>query len=335
MSRSFALVAALVAATGQFTVALAAPIPKGAKSKSWVGKTVFPRKSSPVGTYKQQPAGLPRLTKPDGSPRELTRTMYAGSWEVQSESGTRVEVIEGGAAFWMQKEQLVLLGEAEAFYTKALAGESRDPYLYNSRGWARHLSGKNAESIKDFDEFMKPLPNENASATQQRKRAGLNNRGLALVELGKFDAAIKDFDESLRLGYTPAHLNRGWTYHRKGDYRRAVDDYTAILATRPDHVSAQNNLAWLKATCPDPAFRDGKEAVKIAKSVCERTGNRTGMYLDTLAAAYAEAGDFAAAVAAESLALEDARFLRRGGDEAQARLRLYESKKPYRNSPQK
>jgi tetratricopeptide (TPR) repeat protein len=336
MSRPFAPVAFLLslAAAGHFGPAVAAPVPKGAESKSWVGKTVMPKKPGTLGAYKNAPPDLPRLVKPDGTPRELTRTMYAAAWEVKSESGTRVEVAEGGVAFWMEKERLVPLGEAVGFYTKALEGESKEPYLYNFRGWARHLLGKDEEAVKDFGEFMKRSPTDDANAIRQRQFAGLNNRGLALAATGKFDEAIKDFDEAMRLGNSSARLNRGWTYDRKGDYRRAADDYAAILDARPGNPAALNNMAWLKATCPDAAFRDGKEAVRLAKQLCELAGPE-GMYLDTLAAAHAEAGDFAAAVEAEEKALQDGGYVRKRGDDALVRLRLYQQKKPFRSQPRK
>jgi hypothetical protein len=59
------------------------------------------------------------------------------------------------------------------------------------------------------------------------------------------------------------------------------------------------------------------------------------MFLDTLAAAHAEAGDFAAAVKAQEKALEDAGFARKSGEDAQKRLQLYKDKKPYRTKPLK
>jgi tetratricopeptide (TPR) repeat protein len=313
-----------------------APVPKGAESKSWVGKTVLPKKTSPQGVYKEQPVLLPRpVNNPDGTPGELTHVLYAASWEVKSEKGTRVEVVEGGVAFWMQKDSLVPLGEAVAFYTTALKDDPADAYAYNFRGWARYLLGKNEEAVKDFDAFLQRSPTDDAFAFQQKRQVGLSNRGLALTGLGKFDAAIKDLDEAVKLGNPNARSNRGWAYELKGDYKKAADDYAAVLNLRPADLPALNNMAWLKATCPGAAFRDGKDAVKLAKQACELTGHREGMYLDTLAAAHAEAGDFAAAVAAQEKALEDAGYVRKEGVEAQNRLRLYQGKKPFRSQPRK
>ncbi len=53
--------------------------------------------------------------------------------------------------------------------------------------------------------------------------------------------------------------------------------------------------AWIWATCPDSRYRDGKQAVESATRACELTGWKSPDELDTLAAAYAESGDFTAA----------------------------------------
>ena len=56
-------------------------------------------------------------------------------------------------------------------------------------------------------------------------------------------------------------------------------------------------LAWLRALAPDPAYRDGAEAVRLAIQACELTGYRKPVFIGTLAAARAEAGDFPSAIA--------------------------------------
>lgn len=330
VSRRMAIAAGASAAVALIGgAAPAAPVPKGEENKSWVGKTVLPKKADPFGAY---PA--PVQPDPNGPTAELSRMLIGASWEVKAEKGTRVEVIENGTAYWVEKELLVPLADAVEFYTKAIKADEKDAYAYNFRGWANYLLGKPDEAIEDFDEFLKLYPVENAFSAIHRP-TGLSNRGLVLAEQGKFDAALKDLDEAVKLGHLPAVLNRGWAHELKGDYKKAAADYAALLDEVAEYPPALNNLAWLRATCPDAAFRDGKEAVKLAKQLCDKTGNREGTHLDTLAAAHAETGDFSAAIKAQELALEDKGFAKKYGDDAQKRLQLYKDKKPYRSEPLK
>ena len=303
-----------------------APVPKG-DDKSWVGQTVLPKKPDPVAVYKDTPEGVPFDLDNAG---EVRKVLSGASWEVKSEKGARVEVIEDGVSFWMEKEQLVPLADAVEFFTKALEVDEKDAYAHNFRGWAKYLLGKSADAVKDFDKFLELAP-----AARGHRVVGLSNRGLVLAEMGKFDAALKDLDDAVQQGHTLAQINRGWAYERKGEYKKAADDYNSALTQHVGTALALNNLAWLKATCPDEKFRDGKEAVRLAREVCERTGNREGMFLDTLAAAHAEAGDFAAAVKAQERALEDRGYARKDGEGARKRLQLYQNKKPYRSEPLK
>ena len=95
---------------------------------------------------------------------------------------------------------------------------------------------------------------------------------------------------------------------------------------------AYDRLAWIYATCPISAWRDAQEAVRLAKYAVQLTQSQQAPLVDTLAAAYAEAGEFPRAVEAAEQAL---RHAQRDGDEtlaAEIRSRLagYRAGKPYR-----
>jgi len=94
-------------------------------------------------------------------------------------------------------------------------------------------------------------------------------------------------------------------------------------------IHALNGLAWLLATCEDAAVRDGPGAVAYAKKAVAATNRKIPAALATLAAAYAEAGEFAKAIGIqkEAIALEHRESLKK---DLAARLRLYESNTPYR-----
>ncbi len=99
----------------------------------------------------------------------------------------------------------------------------------------------------------------------------------------------------------------------------------------PDFPGALNNLAWILSTSPDPACRDGTEAVRLAQKACDLTGHKRAEMLGTLAAAYAEAGRFPEAIAAGEkagkLAAGDGNLgLKEKNDKL---LALYREGKPY------
>jgi tetratricopeptide (TPR) repeat protein len=97
-----------------------------------------------------------------------------------------------------------------------------------------------------------------------------------------------------------------------------------------------DELAWLLATYPDSKSRDGTEAIRLAERACDLTERRIPALLDTLAAGYAEAGDFARAIAAVEEALNGARS---SGDSdavklSESILASLRDNLPYRQEPE-
>jgi hypothetical protein len=91
----------------------------------------------------------------------------------------------------------------------------------------------------------------------------------------------------------------------------------------------------MQATCPAAEARNGAEAVKLAMKACELTGWIGPAHLDTLAAAYAETGDFDSAVKwqKEAVRLLTKKDPAEWSAQFEDRLKLYESGKPCRESP--
>jgi formylglycine-generating enzyme required for sulfatase activity len=157
-----------------------------------------------------------------------------------------------------------------------------------------------------------------------------NTRAHVWLARKEYAKALADYDRTLRLnpGYARAYYNRALVRRLKKEYVGALSDYGEALRLNPKDVNAYNMQAWLLATCPDPSLRDGKRAVESAKRACELSGWKYAHCLDTLAAAFAELGDFAQAVQFQRQALEV------GGPNLdqgyRRRLELYEAGKPYR-----
>jgi tetratricopeptide (TPR) repeat protein len=183
---------------------------------------------------------------------------------------------------------------------------------------------------KDFagaiELFNKAIERNPASAFAHLGRA------VAYQSLGEFDTAIDDFDQAIRvnprLGLVFA--SRGEAWHAKGDYEKALADFDEAIVPKTGEA-AFNSRAWLRATCPDEKFRDGAKAIEDATESCELTDWMNAEFLDTLAAAYAEAGNFDEAVELQKRAIEHAPE----NNGFENRLKLYQEAKPYREEPRK
>jgi hypothetical protein len=97
----------------------------------------------------------------------------------------------------------------------------------------------------------------------------------------------------------------------------------------PNNPQAQNNRAWFWATCPDATYRDGLKAVDAATKAALMTKWKDFEILDTLAAAFAETGDFDKAIEWQTKAIELCTD-EKTQQTLKTRLELYEKKTPYR-----
>ena len=159
------------------------------------------------------------------------------------------------------------------------------------------------------------------------------NRGLARYQKADLDGAIADQSKAIEIdhGFAPAYYHRGLARHKSADFDGAIADYNKAIKIDPRAFS-YNSLAWLLATSSKKGVRDGKTAVEHAREAAELTNWEDANVLDTLAAAYAEAGNFEEAVKWEIKALSFPEFAQSYGEEARKRLQLYTERKPYHES---
>jgi TPR repeat protein len=131
--------------------------------------------------------------------------------------------------------------------------------------------------------------------------------------------------------YPMAESSLGWMYaHGQGvkkDATEALNWYRKAADT--GYPFAQNQLAWMLAISTNESFRNGPMAVGYAEKAVAATHRTNAAFLDTLAAAHAETGDFDKAVATQNEAIALLKDTNSRQDYA-SRLRLYESKAPYR-----
>ena len=135
--------------------------------------------------------------------------------------------------------------------------------------------------------------------------------------------------------YAKAYHNRGLAYLSKAEYDQAVRDFAKAIELNPDSVRAYNSLAWILATCPESQIRDGAEAVRLAERACGLGNNRVPALLDTLAAAYAETGQYDQAIKTAEGAVQLAKAAKDEEltEKILRRIELYKGRQPYHSQP--
>jgi tetratricopeptide (TPR) repeat protein len=231
---------------------------------------------------------------------------------------------------------------------------------FNDLGMLLVGTGRVEEAVAQFEKAAELKPDFAAARA---------NLGGALAKLGRLDEALVQLRQALESDarYAPAHYHLGLVLSRRGDEQGAIREWRSALSLDPKYAQAHVSLgdaldaqghaaealahwreglglepndppalrrvAWRLATSPDAAIRDGAEALAFAVRALQLSGGKDAQVLDTLAAAYAEKGQFANAV------LTARRAQARAAQENQPalahdiglRIALYEAGQPFRD----
>ena len=186
-------------------------------------------------------------------------------------------------------------------------------------------TGKSDEAIPYLEKAAQLAPGDAGIQT---------NLGAALVEQGHMEAAIPHLEQAVQAApeSADAHYHLGAAYAGQARIANAVGEWNKALEFDPNYVPALFRLAQVLASNPNPSLRNGGEAVELAEHAAKLTGSRQPAILDTLAAAYAEAGRFpeATETARRALSLANQQNDRQLVAGLNARLALYEAGTPFR-----
>jgi tetratricopeptide (TPR) repeat protein len=243
---------------------------------------------------------------------------------VRDDDGNRVKVrSRDGQETWIAKDKVVPIEDADGPLGDAIRKHPDSIPLRRTRARVRQLRG-------DLDGALGDLTA--AVALDPASAAILHQRALVHADRKDFEKALGNLDEAVAIATEDPTMRCALAEmrSRSGRFAEAVADYEEVLREIDDHEPALNGLAWMLATCPTAENRDGRRAVKLAESAVESSKRKNASYLDTLAAAYAEAGRFDDAVRVQQEALADREFRRRSGNAASERLEGYKQRKAYR-----
>jgi tetratricopeptide (TPR) repeat protein len=161
--------------------------------------------------------------------------------------------------------------------------------------------------------------------------------GRAFLEKGELDTAIAHCRAALLIRPDDAdcHTVLAAALDEKGETAEAIRHYEKALKIFPQSISALTNLAWLLATSPSESLRNGGKAVEIARQADQLSGGTNTVVLRTLAAAYAETGQFGKAIESARTAVQLARM--HDDDsltmELEQQIALYRLHMPYHETP--
>jgi len=215
------------------------------------------------------------------------------------------------------------LNEAVAQLTKALEVSPRDIATLLLRAGVYYQMKQIDKALADVDEAIRIEPRipqshllraeiyagdgrlDQAIAVLEQLTQMAPGQPLLLKQLGNYyindgkpRKAIEVLTQANRVE-SDNHITlqlRGNAYLNVGDHAEAIADFKRAEAlVEEDDDGLLNNYAWVLATSPLAELRDGKRAVELATRACELTAYETPHILSTLAAAYAETGDFATA----------------------------------------
>jgi tetratricopeptide (TPR) repeat protein len=215
------------------------------------------------------------------------------------------------------------LDRAEDEFRAALA---LDPASWHARyglGEALVRQGKYADGATELAQVLETKPDLGSARLQY---------GLALAAQGQAPEAIAAFSEAVRRkpDFALAHFHLGRVLSETGKPLEAVQHYHEAVKLMPNFADALNRLAWLLSVNPDPAVRNGPEAVELAERACKASNYTQPAMVRTLAAAYAESGRFDDAV---KMAERGCGAMARVPQEEQrcrAMLELFRAGQPYR-----
>ncbi len=223
------------------------------------------------------------------------------------------------------------IAESRADIKEVLAAVPGLPQALLVRSFTSAREKKFDAAIDDLKEVIEAIgENGNSSGLQLQLGAYYvaDKKPRKAVEIitNLLDEGIEDTELK-----SSALRSRADAYLAFGKHTDAIKDYEEALKIDPADSGILNNLAWVLATSPDDKIRNGDKSIEYGLKACELTQYKASHILSTLAAGYAEKGDFETAIKWSSKAVE---IGGNGENDEQLKQELegYKQKKPWREA---
>jgi tetratricopeptide (TPR) repeat protein len=285
---------------------------------------------------------------------------FSTAWTYRSWAGGIVSALVLAALMVCAWRQTSLWRNSETLWTHALSCTSRNALAHYSLATDLADRGRMDEAIAHFQEALRIEPGRAQTH---------NNFGNVLALRGRVEEAIAEYEKAVaikpdyanahsnlsivlfrcgRIGDAEAHCrkaleadperidaryNLALLLLRSGRVAEALAQLREVLRLRPNDVGLLNDTAWVLATDPNASIRDGRQAVEFAERAAKLSAGQDPAILGTLAAAYAERGQFPQAVqtAGKALDLATQQGSPNLAKSIQAKIRLYKAGTPFRD----
>ena len=211
---------------------------------------------------------------------------------------------------------------ASADFSQAIQINPKNEYAFFLRAWVYDNENNYPKAIADYSQIIQLNP---------KSTDAYNDRANDYSQQDNYAGAVADYSRVIQInpGQVEGYSSRGNAYEQNGDYTNALANFTQAVRLDPQNATAANDLAWLLAICPQASLRNGAKAVQEATAACTLSEWNEPNYVDTLAAADAETGDFAGAVKWETQYLASPDLTASDIADAKSRLALYQAGQPY------
>jgi tetratricopeptide (TPR) repeat protein len=250
-----------------------------------------------------------------------SETLFRHATEVTQGNGL-MESSLGRALFLEGRKE-----EAMAHLRLGAALTPENPVVHYNLGYALLSLQRAPQAVEQLDIAVTMAPKQAAYQFAL---------GAALLKNGQVADAIRhlELDRQFLSNDADSHYELATAFLQSGSTHEAIAEFEKVLQIQPDHLQANTSLAWILAGNPDPSLRDGARAVALALRADQLAGGQNPIILGTLAAAYAEVGNFSQATATAGHALQLAGPQTNSPVAAalRAQIALYQSGSPFRDT---
>jgi len=217
---------------------------------------------------------------------DYTKRREAGENKQEGFDGRPLpEVFYTLGSFYLQKPDF---DGAVAYYKKAIELKSNYHKAHHDLGRLLLDHGRIKESIPHLTRAVELKPSDQAT---------ICSLSLAELMIGNLDQALAHAKSAVERfpKYPAAHYSYGLALQKKKEWRASLEAYKTTIQLDKGWLLARNNIAWILSTASDDV-RNGTAAVRFMEPVVKLGGADLPVFLRTLAAGYAESGDFEKAI---------------------------------------